>query len=209
MKKLTYAFMACVLAASTLFSSCHKDDDGDEESDLSVLKATVVDGEFSTSLAAFYSSKSSENTGTTKLGEIFSSTDGSTTIAGTANGMQLAITIKGTTAGTYKLSLNGKEAVTNTLINLLSGKSVTESIKDAVDVQTDAMIIYRKSGEVEGGSNYWFSTEATVTFDNTFVLYATGTFSANMTNKAGDTFTLSNGSYKVFGKPVTNTTNQK
>ena len=200
MKKLTLGFMLFALAAATMFTSCKKDDDG--ESKISSLSATMRDGKFSTSAAAFYSSKSSENTGTSKLGEIFSSEDGSTTIAGTANGKQLAITIKGTESGTYELNVSANNAVNNALINLLSGKTIEESIKGAVDVKTDAMVIYRATGETEGGSTYWFSTKASVTF-NLLSIYATGNFSATMRNQGGDTFEFTDGSFKVFGKPVT------
>ena len=61
------------------------------------------------------------------------------------------------------------------------------------------MVIYRANGETEGGSTYYFSTNAEVTFDNSFIYYATGTFKAKMRNKAGDTFEINDGNYKVFG----------
>lgn len=200
MKKFTLGLMLFALAATTMFTSCKKDKD-DDDNQISNLSATVKNGEkFSTAAAGFYSSKSSE-AGTSKLGEIFSSTDGSTTIAGTANGKQLCITIKGTTSGTYNLKVSANNAVNNALIALLSGETAQEAIKGAVDVETDAMIIYRTQGEKEGSNDYWFSTEASVTF-NSMVAYATGSFTAKMTNKAKDTFTISDGSFKVFGKPA-------
>ncbi len=191
--------MALALAGAMVFSSCHKDDDDDDNSSISQLSATVNENSFKTSLAAFYSSSSS---GTTKLSQIFSSTSGATTIAGTQDGKQLAITINGTTSGTYNLSVSADNTINNTLINILSGESVTDAISDAVNVKTDAMVIYRATGETEGGNTYYFSTEATVNF-NVFVAYATGTFTATMRNKAGDSFSISDGEFKVFGKPVT------
>ncbi|MBO4372996.1 MAG: hypothetical protein J5826_08710 [Bacteroidales bacterium] len=200
MKKLTLGFMLFALAAATMFSSCKKDDDK-EDSKISNLSATLKGEKFSTSAAGFYSSKSNE-AGTSKLGEIFSSEEGATTIAGTSNGKQLCITIKGTTSGSYDLDVKADNVVTNALINLLSGKTAEQSIKDAVDVTTEAMIIYRSTGETEGGSTYYFSTEAHVDFQ-LLAIYATGTFSATMQNQAGDKFTFSDGSFKVFGKPVT------
>ena len=205
MKKFTFCLLALVMAASTMFTSCGDDDDNQ----ISTLSATVNDGKFSTSLAAFYSSTGgSTNTGTNKLADIFgSSTSGSTTIAGTAkvgdSNKQLAINIKGTTSGTYKLSVASNESVNKAIIDLLSGKTIKETISDAVN--TDAMIIYRSSSESEGGSTYYFSTEATVTF-NLLAVYATGDFSATMRNAAGDTFSITDGKFQVFGKPVINTT---
>jgi hypothetical protein len=203
MKKLLFSLTALALCAM-MFTSCKKDknDDDKEESKISTLSATVNDGSFSTSAAAFYSSSSSE-AGTSKLPQILGSTSGSTTIAGTANGKQLAITIKGTTSGTYNLNVSADASINNTLIKILSGESVTDIIKDAVNVETDAMIIYRTAGATEGSNDYWFSTKASVTFDNSLVLYATGNFTATMRNKNNDTFEITDGKYKVFGKPVT------
>ena len=194
--------MLFALAAATMFSSCKKDDD-EEDSKISELSASVKGGKFSTSAAGFYSSKSSSDAGTSKLANIFgSSTNGSTTIMGTKDGKQLAINIKGTTSGTYDLSIAKNTNVNQALIDLLSGKDYKDIIADAVDVETDAMIIYRATGESEGGDTYYFSTEASVTF-NLLAVYATGSFTATMRNQAGDVFNITDGSFKVFGKPVT------
>lgn len=208
MKKISFCLMALALAASTMFTSCGDDDDDDNQ--ISTMSASVNGGnKFSTSLAAFYSSTGgATNTGTSKLADIFgSSTSGSTTIAGTAkvgdSNKQLAINIKGTTSGTYKLSVASNESINNALIDLLSGKTIKETISDAVN--TDAMIIYRSSSESEGGSTYYFSTEATVTF-NLLAVYATGNFTASMRNASGDTFQITDGKFQVFGKPVISTT---
>lgn len=200
MKKFTLGLMLFALAATTMFTSCKKDKNDDDESKVHNLSATLNGEKFSTSAASFYGSKSSES-GTSKLGQIFSSEEGTTTIAGTANGKQLCITIKGTTSGTYDLSVSANNVVTNALINLLSGKSAEQSIKDAVDVTTEAMIIYRATGQTEGGSDYWFSTEAHVDFQ-ILAVYSQGSFSATMQNKAGDKFSFSDGSFKLFGKPA-------
>ena len=202
MKKFAFSLMALALAGSMLFTSCHKDDDDDDDSSISELSATVNDGKFSTSTAAFYSSSSSANTGTSKITDILGASDGKTTIAGTKDGKQLAITIKGTTSGTYTLDVSANTTVNNALIQILSGGSVTDVISNAADVSTGAMIIYRTSNESEGGSTYYFSTKASVTF-NLLTVYATGTFTAEMTNSQKDTFTISDGTFKVFGKPVT------
>ncbi|MBQ5452186.1 MAG: hypothetical protein IIU03_01580 [Bacteroidales bacterium] len=200
MKKILFSLTALALCAM-MFTSCKKDKDDDkEESKVSELSATVKDGVFKTSAAAFLSSSSADNTGTSKLSQIFSSTDGSTTIAGTEKGKQLAITIKGTTSGTYNLSVGANTSVNKALIELLSGGTIQDVIKDAVNVETNAMIIYRTVGQTEGSNDYWFSTKASVTFDNSLVLYATGTFTADMRNKAGDSFAITDGKFKVFGK---------
>ena len=68
-------------------------------------------------------------------------------------------------------------------------------------VKTDAMIIYRSAGEAEGGSTYYFSTEASVTVNFDLVVYSTGTFTATMRNTSGDTFKITDGKFQVFGKP--------
>ena len=204
MKKLTFCLMALAMVASTMFTSCG-DDDEEDNSPVKImdLSATCGSEEFSTSAAGFYqSSKKADETGTSVLSQIFTSNsngDGSTTIAGTAKGKQLAINVNGTKTGTYQLSVASDQTINNALIDLLSGKSAKEIVADAV--KTDAMIIYRSTGEAEGGATYYFSTEATVTVNFDLVLYSIGTFSARMMNKSGDTFTISNGSFKVFGKP--------
>ena len=204
MKKISFCLMALAMAASTMFTSCG-DDDEEDNSPVKImdLSATCGSEEFSTSAAGFYqSSKKADETGTSVLSQIFTSNsngDGSTTIAGTAKGKQLAINVNGTKTGTYQLSVASNQTINNALIDLLSGKSAKEIVADAV--KTDAMIIYRSTGEAEGGATYYFSTEATVTVNFDLVLYSTGTFSAKMMNKSGDTFTISNGSFKVFGKP--------
>ena len=210
MKRISFSLMALALAATTMFSSCSKDDDGDDSNDnggileqINTLSATVNDGKFSTSLAGFYQSAGSAEAGTSKLTDFFGSTEGSTTIAGTAkvgeSSKQLAINIKGTKADTYELALGTDQAVANAVINLLSGGSVTDALKDAV--KTEALIIYRSSDDTEGSTTYYFSTKATVTFDNSLAIYSTGSFTATMTNKANDTFQITDGKFQVFGKP--------
>ena len=204
MKKISFCLMALAMAASTMFTSCGDDDEEDNTPvKIMDLSATCGSEEFSTSAAGFYqSSKKADETGTSVLSQIFTSNsngDGSTTIAGTAKGKQLAINVNGTKTGTYQLSVASDQTINNALIDLLSGKSAKEIVSNAV--KTDAMIIYRSTGEAEGGATYYFSTEATVTVNFDLVLYSTGTFSAKMMNKAKDTFTISNGSFKVFGKP--------
>ena len=208
MKKLTFCLMALAMAASTMFTSCGSDDDDDNnDTKIMSLSATCGSETFSTSAAGFYqSAKNSSNTGVQEsvLSNVFgSSTGGTTTIAGTEKGKQLAINVKGTTSGTYQLSVSTDNAINNALIDLLSGKTVKETISDAANnvIKTDAMIIYRATGEAEGGAYYYFSTQATVTVNFDLVLYSTGTFSATMRNKAGDTFTINDGKFNVFGKP--------
>ena len=207
MKKLTFCLMALAMAASTMFTSCGDDDDDDDNNNnnalekINSLSASVKDGSFSTSAAGFYQSAGSENTGTSALGKIFSSANNTyTTIAGTEKGKQLAISINGTTTGTYQLSVASDETVNNALIDLLSGKSAKEIVAESV--KTDAMIIYRSTGEAEGDATYYFATDASVTVNFDLVLYSTGTFTATMRNKAGDTFKITDGNFKVFGKPI-------
>ena len=205
MKKLTFCLMALAMAASTVFTSCGDDDD---DNPINSLSASVKDGTFSTSAAGFYqSAKNSSNTGANEsvFKNIFGSDNSTatTTIAALEKGKQLAINIKGTTSGTYRLSVSADNAVNNALIDLLSGKTVKETISDAASnvVKTDAMIIYRSAGEAEGGSTYYFSTEATVTVNFDLAVYSTGTFTATMRNTSGDTFQITDGKFSVFGKP--------
>ncbi|MBR4215953.1 MAG: hypothetical protein IKR94_11635 [Bacteroidales bacterium] len=199
MKKLTLGFMLFALAAATMFSSCKKDDDDDDNEDIgskvSTLSASWNGGSFSSSLAGFKTNSPSD-AGSTKL---FSASDGTTTILATEKGKQLAVTIKGTTTGTYKLEVSAENAVTNALISILSGEDVESAVKNSVSAQTEAMVIYRATGESEGGSTYYFSTSAEVKFDKTLVVYATGDFKATMRNKAGDTFEIQDGKFKIFG----------
>lgn len=197
--------MALAMAASTTFTACGSDDDDDEDTGnkVNTLSASVNDGTFSTSAAGFYqSAKGSTNTGTSVLSNIFSSSEGHTTIAGTEKGKQLAININGTHSGTYELSVASDQTINNALIELLSGGTVKDIISNSV--KTDAMIIYRASNASEGDATYYFSTEARVVFNQDLVVYSTGTFTAKMRNKAGDTFNITDGSFKVFGKPSLN-----
>jgi hypothetical protein len=197
--------MALAMAASTMFTSCGDDDDDDNNNALekiNSLSASVKDGSFSTSAAGFYQAASKQTeTGTSKLSDFFGgSTEGSTTIAGTAKGKQLAINIKGTTSGTYELNLGASnDAVASAIISVLGGGSVKDAIQNAV--KTDAMIIYRASNEEEGGATYYMSTSATVVVNFDLYVYSTGTFSATMMNKEKDTFTITDGKFQVFGKP--------
>ena len=204
MKKISFCLMALAMAASTMFTSCGDDDEEDNTPvKIMDLSATCGSEEFSTSAAGFYqSSKKADETGTSVLSQIFTSNsngDGSTTIAGTAKGKQLAINVNGTKTGTYQLSVASNQTINNALIDLLSGKSAKEIVADAV--KTDAMIIYRSTGEAEGGATYYFSTEATVNVNFDLAVYSTGTFSATMRNTAGDTFQITDGKFSVFGKP--------
>ena len=189
-----------------MFTSCGDDDDDDDNNapvKIMDLSASVKDGSVSTSAAGFYQSSSkADNTGTSVLAKIFTSNangDGTTTIAGTAKGKQLAINVNGTKSGTYLLSVASDQTINNALIDLLSGKSAKEVVSNAV--KTDAMIIYRSAGEAEGGSTYYFSTEASVTVNFDLVVYSTGTFTATMRNTSGDTFKITDGKFQVFGKP--------
>ena len=205
MKKLTFCLMALAMAASTMFTSCGDDDDDDDNTPVKImdLSATCGSDAFSTSAAGFYqSSTKADNTGTSVLAKIFTTNangDGTTTIAGTAKGKQLAINVNGTKSGTYQLSVASDQTINNALIDLLSGKSAKEVVSNAV--KTDAMIIYRSAGEAEGGSTYYFSTEASVTVNFDLVVYSTGTFTATMRNTSGDTFKITDGKFQVFGKP--------
>ena len=205
MKKFTFCLMALAMAASTMFSSCNKDDDDNNDTPINSLSANCGSETFSTSMAGFYqSANSSDKTGTSVLSNIFTkkSSTGTTTIAGTEKGKQLAININGTTSGTYQLSVASDQTINNALIDLLSGKTAKEIVADAV--KTDVLIIYRSTGDKEGDATYYFSTEATVTVTYNFGVYSTGSFTAKMRNKEGKTFDLS-GSFNVFGKPVATT----
>ncbi|MCR5455416.1 MAG: hypothetical protein K6F33_10555 [Bacteroidales bacterium] len=205
MKKLTFCLMALAMAASTMFTSCGDDDDNDDSSvldKLNTLSASVNDGTFSTSAAGFYQAASdATETGTNKLKDFFGgSTSGSTTIAGTAKGKQLVINVKGTSSGTYELNLGtSDEAVANAIVSVLGGGSVSDAISSAV--KTDAMIIYRTTGDEEGSATYYMSTKASVVANFDLLVYSTGTFTATMVNKNKDTFIITDGTFQVFGKP--------
>ncbi len=211
MKKLTFCLMALAMVASTMFTSCGSDDDDDDNGGgildkINSLSASVKGGSFSTSAAGFYQAASeATETGTSKLSDFFGgSTEGTTTIAGTEKGKQLAINIKGTKSGTYELSLGtSDEAVANAIVTVLGGGSVKDAIKNAV--KTDAMVIYRASGDEEGSATYYMSTQASVTVNFDLLVYSEGSFTATMVNSAKDTFTITDGRFQVFGKPVIKT----
>lgn len=172
----------------------------EEPEPISQFSATVNDGKFSTKTAGFWSSKSSDNTGTRYLEKIFGTLDGATTIMGTGYGKQMSISIKGTTSGTYEQRYNVENDIFNSVVAILSGEGQEVTLTDSEKKEISALIIYRATGAVEGDNDYWFSTQANVTFDNSLNIYAQGTFVATMRNKAGDSFTITDGSFKVFGK---------
>ena len=118
MKKISFCLMALAMAASTMFTSCGDDDEEDNTPvKIMDLSATCGSEEFSTSAAGFYqSSKKADETGTSVLSQIFTSNsngDGSTTIAGTAKGKQLAINVNGTKTGTYQHSVASNQTINN------------------------------------------------------------------------------------------------
>jgi hypothetical protein len=214
MKKISFCLMALALAASTMFTSCGDDDDDNDDKNfleqINSINASVKDGaQFSTSTAAFYQAASNmEETGTSKLSDFFSgSINGATTIIGTSNGKQVAINIKGTTTDTYELNLglNDDVAIANAIVTVLGGGSVKDAIQNAV--KTDALIIYRASGDDEKSSTYYMSSKATVTANFDLLVYSSGTFSATMVNPSKDTFQMT-GQFKVFGKPTVKTSSK-
>ena len=217
MKKIAFVIMAFALATATLFSSCKKDDDKDGTwYGINATFSGKVSESFSTTAAGFKQSASEAGTSTSALKSILGSADGNTIIFGTKDNNQLLITLKGTTSGTYTLNTTisgvSNTTVTNAIISLLSGESITETVKDVAtdavdDIATDALIIYKANNAAEGSTGYWFSTAATVTM-TTLSFYSTGSFSATMMNSSKDTFTISNGTFSVAGLPAKTTSSK-
>lgn len=217
MKKITLSFMLFVLAAATMFTSCKKDKDGDDN--WYGIKATFsgsVSDNFNATAAGFKQSASESGTSASALKSILGTSDGNTIIYGTKDKNQLLITLKGTTSGTYTLNTSIKgvsnATVTNAIISLLSGEGVAETVKDvatdaADDIATDALIIYKANDATEGSNGYWFSTSATVTI-TTLSFYSTGSFSATMMNSNKDTFTITDGTFSVAGLPAKTTSSK-
>lgn len=173
-----------------------------ESESLSQLSATVNNGKFTTTTCGFWASKSTDHRGTKYLENIFGTLDGATTIVGIESGKQMSISIKGTTNGTYNQNYSADNDILNSIIALLSGESVETIITESANIENEALIIYKPKESTEGDNDYWFSTQASVEYNliSTGVLgFGTGSFTATMRNKAGDTFEITDGQYKALG----------
>ena len=179
-----------------------------KQEDVLKLSATINGNVFSTTGVTFRTSVNDAYvTGTHKLADIFGeSTSDYSTISGRTsydeNGKTLALNFKGTKSGTYELNVASNKNITDALIDLLSNKTTKEIISNGGDgVKTDALVIYHKTDEDEGGATYYFSTEAKIQVTITDfgrIRYVEGTFTATMRNKSGDTFTINDGIFKTF-----------
>lgn len=196
MKKLTFAFMAFVLAAVTFMTSCHKDDD-DDSTPMASITATGSGVDFSATAfsKATAASESSDATGSTnKLSELFKSNTDRITIFGTNKNKQfMSITVNASKSemGTFHGGINA----TDILIQYLQGGG--SSILDAVKNSIDAFIIFKDNSAASDANSdsFWFSTSADVTITGSMdfgkITYMTGTFTATLMNKSKQTKTIS------------------
>lgn len=209
MKKLTFGFMAFALAAATLFTSCNKDDDDDDNSlkNLASITATINGEKFSATAAANTSVSESATGSKFSLADILSDSDAKTTIYGVNSAKQfISVTFNGADKGTYALSLKAETNTTNLIIDYLTNGSLEETAKNALKLETNCMIIYKKSEAATDATSedFYASTKAEVivTGFNQIgsISYLKGTFTATLKNKSGDEITITDGAFQCPGK---------
>lgn len=206
MKKLTLGFMLFALAATTMFSSCKKDDDNNEDSGMASITATGDINFSATAAARLTNTNDASATGSKfSLSNLLSDSDTKTSIFGLNKDQQgIYITVNGTTAGDYKFGLDvSQNSVTGLLIDYLTTGSVEETLKGAIDANTGCFIIYKASSSAEAGSNdYYASTKATVTMKEPLTIgklsYLQGSYTAELQNKSGQKISIS-GTFKCPG----------
>ncbi len=207
MKKLTFGFMAFALAAATLFTSCSKDDDDDDDvKGLASITATINGEKFSATAAANTSVTESATGSKFSLAEILSDSDAKTTIYGVNSAKQfISVTFNGADKGTYALSLKAETNTTNLLIDYLTNGSLEETAKNALKVETNCMIIYKKSEAATDATSddFYASTKAEVIVTGFTQIgninYLKGTFTATLKNKSGDEITITEGAFQCPG----------
>ncbi len=206
MKKLTLGFMLFALAAATMFTSCKKDDDGDNSGSMAQITASG-DISFSATAAARLTTNNDASASGSKfsLSNLLSQSDTKTSIFGLNKEQQgIYITVNGTSAGDYKFGLDvNQNSATGLLIDYLTNGSIEETLKGAIDANTGCFIIYKASSKAEaGGDDYFASTKATVTMKEPLTVgklsYIQGSYTAELQNKSGKKLSIS-GSFKCPG----------
>ncbi len=187
MKKFGFRGLAALaLAATTVFSSCKKDDDGNSILDaLSSFEVTSLD--FKTNLV--YGDKD-ESSSASKVGSLFG--DKKTTVYAVDGKKFFSVVFNGDTKATYNLELSVENPNTLLINYLTTDETLDETLQNAFKAETSCLITY---GSLENGASadaLYVSTKASVTI--TSIMKSTkvggtkvgGTFTATLVNSKGD-----------------------
>lgn len=198
MKKLTaYLAIFSVLCLAAL--SCHKEDGEDWELYSTYLKA-IIDGHNFKTIDAEFCELDSLERDQMQITRFLGDSKKAVTITTNANGHQLLMTLKDTTARMYQLNLGKVPKTTEVFSELMAGDTTRQDSVSFAKLKIETLIFYRAIGCEPGVSAYYFSTFGHVNI-NYFEEYSTGNFSAVMNNVAGDSFTIREGNFLIQGKP--------
>ncbi|MBO4772060.1 MAG: hypothetical protein J5595_05945 [Bacteroidales bacterium] len=215
-KRLSFYLAAVALAAATVFSSCVADDKDNEDdeirNDLSFLyikasrtasKNEVLPADPNWAINTNVFAKSSKSidadasaTGIKgKLSDLFADSPSRTTIYGFNDNEFMSITYNGKCTKDISFDEEIGGVVPALMLEYLETGKLTEEMKTWF--KFSAFIIYKSSAD-----NLWFSYKCTINPSELKVKnvsYIQGTFTAQMMNKAGDTFYLTPGSFSCLG----------
>ena len=215
-KRLSFYLAAVALAAATVLSSCVEDDKDNEDdeirNDLSFLyikgKRTAstngtlaADDNWAINTTVFAKASNTvdadaEATGIKgKLSDLFEDSPRRTTIYGFNDNEFMSITYNGKCTKDISFDEEIGGVVPALLLEYLETGKLTEEMKTWF--KFSALIIYKSSAD-----NLWFSYKCTINPSELKVKnvsYIQGTFTAQLMNKAGDTFYLIPGAFSCLG----------
>lgn len=189
MKKFGFKGLAALaLAATTVFSSCKKDDDGNSLMDaLSSLE--VTSGlTFKTNVVTF---KKDDDASSKKLSALFG--DEKTTVYAVDGKQFISIVFNGQGKGDYNLDLKVENPNTLLINYLTTDATLDETLKSSISAETGCLITY---GSLENGASseaLYVSTKASVKITSTMTTTKSavggrmsGTFTATLENSKGE-----------------------
>ena len=188
MKKFGFKGLAALaLAATTVFSSCKKDDDGNSLLDL-VSNFEVSSLSFKT--AVVYADKS-DSKSAQNASSLFG--DNKTSIYAVDGKKFMNVVFNGSEKGEYKLELSGPNPNTILIDYLTNDKTMDETLKDSFSAATSCMVMYGDVTEGASAESLYVSTKATVNITSIMksaktggASKITGNFSATLMNSTGD-----------------------
>lgn len=187
MKKFGFKGLAAfALAATTVFSSCKKDDDGNSVIDL-LSSFEVTSLNFKTNVV--YGDKD-ESSSAAKSSSLFG--EKKTTVYAVDGKQFISVVFAGDQKGTYNLELKGENPNTLLINYLTTDATLDETLQESFSAETGCLVTY---GSLENGASadaLYVSTKASVTINS--IMKSTkvggskvsGTFTATLVNSKGD-----------------------
>lgn len=196
MKKISFSLMAMFIAMMAMcFTSCKKDDDGDNSEKLMAAINADINGTLYSERAGAKVTSTKEDGTEGKIGQILG--EGGTVIVASGKGGTLTIAYAGKEAGSYNCGIN-QEVAGNALFNFLFGnEGLGEALKDTAEDALKAYISFTDANKVT-----WYSTSCNVTIAgqmNGKLSLINGSFTAKMINKDKQTMTISGSIANVPG----------